>query len=179
MPSHSNPQIWQEYSAALWPVDTESGVFQGLVHPVAKFLARLEMRDVLAIELDCIPGLGVAPDPRRTVMQGEAAKTPNFDPFPGGKRLGHVLEHGVDRQLYVLGRELPLLLDYALDQLRLGHDFSFFIKRLDPFLSVLPCLTAFEQPAKKQIPPRHEGFPGTNEKGRPKSPFFLKYKGFA
>lgn len=91
------------------------------------------MRHVLAVELYSIAGLRVAADTRGPIMERKTAKTTDFDPLPGRQRLRHVFEHGFDRQLHILRRQLSLLLDYALDQLRLGHDFSFFIKRLDPF----------------------------------------------
>src|SRR3546814_13390181 len=49
-------------------------------------LARLEVRHVLARQLHRFAGLGVAADSRRTKMQREAAKTPDFDPFACGER---------------------------------------------------------------------------------------------
>ena len=67
----------------------ESGVgFDGhhAADAFAQFLARLEVRNVLARERDGIAGLRVAAQARRTVMQREAAETADFDAFAAGQR---------------------------------------------------------------------------------------------
>jgi hypothetical protein len=49
---------------------------------------------------DCMTGLWVAPHLRRSVMEREAAKTPELDALSGGRRFDHVLEHRADGEVY-------------------------------------------------------------------------------
>lgn len=42
-------------------------------------------------------------------MQGEAAEAADLDPLAGGQGLSHLLKHGLDGQLDILGRKQPLL----------------------------------------------------------------------
>ncbi|MNR35153.1 hypothetical protein D3C85_1529790 [compost metagenome] len=95
------------------------------------------MRHELAFEADRLAGLRVTAHARGAIMQREAAKTANLDAIASGQALGHLLKHGLDGQLHVLGREQPLMGDNTFDQLRLRHIFPFFIKQLDHCLTSL------------------------------------------
>ena len=101
------------------------------VYPIPQLFARLEMRDELTDERDGLTGFRVTAYTRCSVMEGKTAETPDLDAVAGGKRLSHLLEHGLDGQLDILGRKKALLGDDTFDQLRLGHGFPFVFKRLD------------------------------------------------
>ena len=89
------------------------------------------MRHELAIQTYRLTGFRVAPYARGAVVQGEAAEATDLDAIPCRQRLGHLLQHGLDGQLDILGGELTLVSDDSFDQLRLGHGFPFFFKRLE------------------------------------------------
>ncbi|MNQ66766.1 hypothetical protein D3C85_812660 [compost metagenome] len=74
-----------------------------LIHPISKLFSRLEMRDELTIETDRLAGFRIAPYPWSAVVQREAAKPPDLDTIPGSQTLGHLLKHGLDGQLHILG----------------------------------------------------------------------------
>ncbi|MNW23295.1 hypothetical protein D3C71_2253070 [compost metagenome] len=61
------------------------------------------MRNELAIETDRLASFRIAPYPWRAVVQREAAKPPDLDTIPGSQTLGHLLKHGLDGQLHILG----------------------------------------------------------------------------
>lgn len=116
-----------------------AGTSLRLVDPIPQLLARLEVRHELAVEAYRLPGLGVATDARGAVVQGKAAEATDLDPVPGRQGLGHLLQHGLDCQLDILRGQLPLMGNDPFDQLRLGHGFPFFFKRLDQLRSLLAC----------------------------------------
>src|SRR5690606_718415 len=91
------------------------------VDPVAKFLARLEVRDILSGQGHGLAGLGVAAQARRAEVQREAAKTADLDAFTLGQRAAHHLEQGLDGQVHVVGLEMRLAPRQHLDQFGLGH----------------------------------------------------------
>src|SRR5688572_25307829 len=90
-------------------------------HAFAQFLARLEMRDVLARERDRITGLGIAPEARRTVVQREAAEAADFDALATRQRRAHHLEQGLHREIDVVRLQVALARGEDLDQFGLGH----------------------------------------------------------
>jgi hypothetical protein len=79
----------------------------------------------LAIQPHRLSGLGVTPDPRRTKMKRKTPKPTYLDPISRRQGLGHLLEHGLDGEFYVLGRKLALMGNNSFDQFRLGHGFPF------------------------------------------------------
>src|SRR5690606_36512985 len=142
MPHHPHPLSMPgsiaQHCALLYRT---SGSFQRLVDPITQLLARLEVRYILAFKGNRLPRLGVTADPGSAVMKGETAEPADFYTLSGRQRRRHVFQHGLDCQLYILGRQLPLLLlDYALDQLRLGHHFPFLFKRVGSTSKVVPRL---------------------------------------
>lgn len=115
-------------------VDTSEGLYTCLlilIDSITQLLARLEMWYELAIQTYRLAGFGVAPNARRAIVQREAAEATNLDTIPRSQRLGHLLQHGLDGQLDILGGKLALVGDDSFDQLRLGHGFPFFFKRLE------------------------------------------------
>jgi len=52
------------------------------IDTLSELLARLEMRHMLGCKCHRFTCLRVSPDTRRTVMQGETAKPPDFYPLP-------------------------------------------------------------------------------------------------
>lgn len=74
-----------------------------LIHPIAQLLPRLEMRDEFAVEGDRLAGFRVSADAGRAVVEGEAAEAADLDAVASGQRLGHLFQHGLDRQLDILG----------------------------------------------------------------------------
>jgi hypothetical protein len=73
------------------------------VHPVAELFAWLEVRDELAVETDRLTCLGIAAYTRRAIVQREAAETAYFNTVPCREALRHLLKHGLDGQLNILG----------------------------------------------------------------------------
>lgn len=61
------------------------------------------MGNELAVEADGLAGFGVAAYARGAVVEGEAAEAADFYAISGGQALGHLLEHGLDSQLHILG----------------------------------------------------------------------------
>src|SRR5689334_21332851 len=92
-----------------------------LVDALAQFLARLEMRYVLARQGDRRTGLRIAAHARRTKMQGNTAEAANFDAFAIGQCLAHLLHYAFHRQFHVVEREVVLARSERFDQLRFGH----------------------------------------------------------
>ena len=74
-----------------------------LVHPISQLFTRLEVGYKLAIKADGLAGFRIASNARRAIVQGEAAKTTDLDAIPGGQALRHLLKHGLDSQLHILG----------------------------------------------------------------------------
>src|SRR5689334_23690064 len=92
-----------------------------VIHPLPQLLARLEMRDVFARHLHLLARLRVAPRPRGTVVQPEAAEPADLDAIARRQCLGHGVEHRLDRELRVLRSELAMARAQQLDELRFGH----------------------------------------------------------
>lgn len=61
------------------------------------------MRNEFAVEADGLAGFGITADARGAVVQGETAEAADLDPLAGGQGLSHLLEHGLDGQLDILG----------------------------------------------------------------------------
>lgn len=76
-----------------------------LIHPIPQLLARLEMRDELAVQADRLAGLGISAHAGGAIVEGETAETANLDAVASGQRLCHLLEHGLDGQLDILRRK--------------------------------------------------------------------------
>src|SRR5262245_4405227 len=93
-----------------------------LVHAFAKVLARFEVRHVLASQRDCFTGLRIAPHPRRTIVQREAAEPANLDSLAASQRFAHELENMLDRQLHIFGRQMLLAAGNRLDQFGFCHE---------------------------------------------------------
>src|SRR5262245_22208857 len=91
------------------------------VDAFAQFLAGLEVRDMLLGHLHAFAGLGIAPRPRRPVVQAEAAEAADLDPLALGQTVGHGVQDHLHREFGVLGYQLRELRRQAVDQLRLGH----------------------------------------------------------
>lgn len=89
------------------------------------------MRHELAVQTYRLAGFRVTPNARRAVVQRKAAEAANLDTIPRSQCLGHLFQHGLDGQLDILGGQLTLVGDNSFDQLRLGHGFPFFFKRLE------------------------------------------------
>src|SRR5690606_6187120 len=67
------------------------------------------------------PGLRVAADARRTVMQREAAEPADLDPLARRQRTGHHFQQRLDGEVHVLGLQVRLAACQDLDQFGLGH----------------------------------------------------------
>src|SRR5665213_3643970 len=91
------------------------------VDALAQVLAGLEVRHVLACQCHRFTGLGIAPLTWRTKMQREAAKAPDLDAIALCQRVAHDLEHLLESELHVLGRQMLLLRRNDLDQFRFCH----------------------------------------------------------
>ena len=79
------------------------------------------MRDVFAGKRHGFTGLRVAALSRRTEMQREAAEATDFDALTGGQCVAHDLEHLLERQLHILGRQMLLLGGDQFDEFRLRN----------------------------------------------------------
>ncbi|MNE06678.1 hypothetical protein D3C80_992760 [compost metagenome] len=74
-----------------------------LIHPIPQLLAWLEVWHKLAIQADGLAGFRVAAYAGGAVMQGEAAEAADFNAVASSQALGHLLKHGLDGQLDILG----------------------------------------------------------------------------
>lgn len=74
-----------------------------LIHPIAQLFPWLEMRDELSVQSNRLAGFWVAADAGGAVVEGEAAEAADLDAVASGQRLGHLFQHGLDRQLDILG----------------------------------------------------------------------------
>jgi hypothetical protein len=74
-----------------------------LVHAIAQFFAWFEMRNEFAVEADGLTGFRIATYAWCAIVQGEAAKPTDLDSITSGQTLGHLLKHGLDGQLHILG----------------------------------------------------------------------------
>src|SRR4051812_13669323 len=105
--------------------DSESSVVRGQrnrrADPFAQFLARLEMRDVLAGQCDRIAGLGIPAGPRWAEMQGKTTEAADLDALAMGQCATHHLEQRLDREVDVLALQVTLSLGEDLDQFGLCH----------------------------------------------------------
>ncbi len=81
-------------------------------------------------------------------MQGKTTKPSYLNTIPCSQCLGHLLEHGLNGKLHIFRGKLALMGDDTFDQLRLGHGFPFYIKRLDQHRMVLARNQRFEQPCR-------------------------------
>src|SRR6185437_6181200 len=81
-----------------------------LVHPLPQFLARLEMRDVLAGQRHGRAGLRIAARARRTVMQRETAEAADLDAVAGRQRATHLLDDVAHREFDIGERQMLLAL---------------------------------------------------------------------
>lgn len=100
-----------------------------VVGSIAQLLARLEMRNVLARQIDFLAGFRVASRPRGAVMQAETAKTANFNALTVGERAAHHFNQTFYRQLDILVGQMSLIFRQVVDQVRFGHrwhKFCFF-----------------------------------------------------
>lgn len=91
-------------------------IFAGLVDLIPQFLAWLEMGNKFGCEFDSIAGLGITPGPWWTVMQGETPEPPDFDPLPGGKGHGHMIDHSLYRRLDILESDMVIFFRQQVDQ---------------------------------------------------------------
>src|SRR6185503_14287362 len=92
------------------------------VHSLAQLLAGLEMRHVLFGHVHFLARLRVAPDPRRAVVEPEAAEPANLDPVRANQRMRHGVENHLHGVLGVLRHELRVALRKARNQFGLRQD---------------------------------------------------------
>src|SRR4029077_5759136 len=100
------------------------GQVTGLVDSLAKILAGLEVRHVLARQRDGLARLGGAAQSGRAVVKREAAEPANLDSLAARERLAHELQNVLDRQLDVFGGQVFLTAGDRFDQLRLCHGYG-------------------------------------------------------
>src|ERR1700683_3669186 len=94
------------------------------VDALAQILARLEVRHVLAGPRHGLAGFRVPALARRREMQREAAEAADLDAIALGQRVAHDLEHLLECELHILGRQMLLLRGDDLDQFRFRHSAS-------------------------------------------------------
>src|SRR5258708_15404404 len=92
-----------------------------LVHALTQILAGLEVRHVLAVQRHGFARLGIAPLPRRPEVQRKAAEAADLDPIALRQRVAHDLQHLLEREFDVLGRQVFLLGGYYFYQFGLRH----------------------------------------------------------
>src|SRR5260370_4825326 len=95
--------------------------FLGASNLESEFLAGAEKRDLLGVNLDQLPGFGIAALPGATLLHRETAEAANLDPPPAHQRIGHRVEHRVDDGLALAMREAPPARQQFLDDFPLGH----------------------------------------------------------
>jgi len=65
-------------------------------------------------------------------MQGEASESTDLDPLSGCQCTAHLLQQGLDRELYVLFAQRMLLCRHVVDQVGFSQCCSSPVERDDP-----------------------------------------------
>src|SRR5580692_400230 len=73
--------------------------FFGAIYFDSEFLARAKEWNLLGIDADQLPRLGIASLPRAALLHRETAEAANFDALATGQRVGHCIEHRVHDRL--------------------------------------------------------------------------------
>src|SRR5208282_406938 len=73
--------------------------FFGAINFDSEFLARPEERNLLGLDSDQLPGLGIAALPRATLLHRETAEATDFDPLAARQCVGHRVEHRIHDRL--------------------------------------------------------------------------------
>ena len=95
----------------------------GVVDAIPQFLAGFEMGDVLAGQGHGVAGLGIATDPGRAIVKGEAAEAADLDPFTAGQGVAHALDDVAHGKFHILVGQLVVRLGgQDFDQVGFGHD---------------------------------------------------------
>jgi len=94
------------------------------IDTLSELLARLEMRHMFGRQRHRFTCFGVSADTRRTVMQGETAKTPDFYPLPGREGPAHLFKKTLDGQFDILVIKVAVFNRKYLDHFRLCHFLS-------------------------------------------------------
>lgn len=88
----------------------------GCVDNVAQFFSRFKMRYMLFGKRYGFAGFGISAQSRRAMVQGEAAKPANFDPFSTCQRVAQVVHHASYGQFNVFKRKMRLFAGQHLYQ---------------------------------------------------------------
>src|SRR5579862_2043215 len=80
--------------------------FFGAIYFDSEFLARTKKWNLLGIDADQLPRLGIASLPRATLLHREAAEAADFDPLAARQRGGHRVEHCIHDRLRLAMRKL-------------------------------------------------------------------------
>ena len=99
-------------------------LFRPFVHGFAQGLARLEVGHPLFRNGHTFPAAGVAAHAGRAVVDGEAAKAPDFDAVAAHQRVAHGLQDVLDRRLRIAVRELAKTGCQFFHQVGSGHGAS-------------------------------------------------------
>src|SRR5690554_646163 len=83
-------------------------LLQTVIHLLTKFLAGLEVRNILCWQLHSLSGFRIPTGTGGAMVKGEATKPPDLDSLSVSKRLGHMLNNCFYRQLNIFNRELRL-----------------------------------------------------------------------
>jgi hypothetical protein len=92
------------------------------VNRLAQCFAGFEVRYPFFRDLNAFAGTWVAPDAWRTAVDGEAAKTANFDPMAFDQGMAHGVEDCFDGELGVSVRELRKAGGQFVNEIRAGHE---------------------------------------------------------
>src|ERR1700712_1648570 len=95
--------------------------WQLLVDGLSQGLARLEVGHQLFRDGDLLAGARVAAHARRAPADRETAESADLDAVSARERVGHRIEHGLDRELGVTHRDLRKTLSELSNKIRSSH----------------------------------------------------------
>jgi hypothetical protein len=72
-------------------------LLQAVIHLLTQFFAGLEVRNILGRQLHRFTSFRITPGSGCPVVQGKAAKSPDFNTLTIGKGLRHMLDDGLNR----------------------------------------------------------------------------------
>src|SRR5690606_12723517 len=96
-------------------------VFVFGVQPFTQFLAGLEERHPLLLDLNGFPSARVASHPRRSVLYRKRAESTQLDAVACRQRLGDLVKDRVDDVFDVAQKKMRIAIGDALHQLGLDH----------------------------------------------------------
>src|SRR3970040_1744229 len=92
---------WGNHMPYCTPQPAKAASLRSVVDALSQLLPGFEMGNKFVRHLNRRASLGIAASTRRTIMEGKAPKTGDFNAVAGRQGGGHLLQELLDRQLHV------------------------------------------------------------------------------